>query len=211
PGEVKFTPKYLETIVPGSIQFLDGNKQPVKQLQIDGQGTWRVAQNGEITFTPEAGFSADPTPVLYIAERVDGTKARIEEPGTVAIRYQMPDTTTATTTATEQVPTTVRETSTVTTTVAGTPTTITTTNTVFIAPKLEHVATQAGRVEFTPEYPNNMKPGSIKFLDGNKNEVDALVVAGQGTWTKDDNGSITFTPVDGFTGNPTPVSYVATT
>ena len=36
-----------------------------------------------------------------------------------------------------------------------------------------------------------------------------LTVPGQGTWTIDPTtGAITFTPAAGFTGNPTPVSYV---
>ncbi|WP_452223730.1 hypothetical protein [Lacinutrix chionoecetis] len=36
---------------------------------------------------------------------------------------------------------------------------------------------------------------------------DTLVVAGEGTWTLDENANLTFTPEPGFTGDPTPVTY----
>lgn len=34
-----------------------------------------------------------------------------------------------------------------------------------------------------------------------------LVVEGQGTWTVNQDGTITFTPIEGFTGNPDPIAY----
>ncbi|NKQ39942.1 MAG: hypothetical protein HF962_00005, partial [Sulfurovum sp.] len=39
-------------------------------------------------------------------------------------------------------------------------------------------------------------------------DADELVVAGEGTWTVDDTtGEVTFTPVAGFTNDPTPIKY----
>lgn len=38
----------------------------------------------------------------------------------------------------------------------------------------------------------------------------SFTVAGQGTYTVASNGTITFTPVSGYTGTPTPVTYVVT-
>ncbi|SDX59092.1 hypothetical protein SAMN05444411_1071, partial [Lutibacter oricola] len=38
-------------------------------------------------------------------------------------------------------------------------------------------------------------------------DFDTLVVSGQGTWTLDEAGNITFDPVDGYIGNPTPINY----
>jgi large repetitive protein len=53
-------------------------------------------------------------------------------------------------------------------------------------------------------------PRSITIL-GTSGPGQPLVVPGQGTWTVDlDNGTITFTPEDGFIGNPTPIQYVIT-
>ena len=45
---------------------------------------------------------------------------------------------------------------------------------------------------------------TLRFSDGST----TLVVANEGTWTIDTNkGEITFTPLTGFTGSPTPVTY----
>ena len=35
----------------------------------------------------------------------------------------------------------------------------------------------------------------------------AFVVAGEGTWTEDGAGNVTFTPIAGFTLDPTPIVY----
>jgi CshA-type fibril repeat protein len=50
--------------------------------------------------------------------------------------------------------------------------------------------------------------GSVTLLDGSNNPVTTVTVAGQGTYTVDQGtGVITFTPVSGFTGTASPVSY----
>ncbi|MBS9778637.1 MAG: DUF11 domain-containing protein, partial [Gammaproteobacteria bacterium] len=52
---------------------------------------------------------------------------------------------------------------------------------------------------------------SIKLLDKNGNKVTTLKVLGEGTWTINSDGTATFTPEEGFVGNPTPVDYTAKT
>ena len=48
----------------------------------------------------------------------------------------------------------------------------------------------------------------MRLIDGSGNEVTTLTVAGEGTWSVDtSNGQVTFTPEQGFTGDPTPVHY----
>jgi uncharacterized repeat protein (TIGR01451 family) len=54
-------------------------------------------------------------------------------------------------------------------------------------------------------------PGSVVFTspdatDGGK----TLVVDGEGTWRVNPDGTVTFTPVDGYTGTTTPVAYAVT-
>jgi len=47
-------------------------------------------------------------------------------------------------------------------------------------------------------------------LDGTLSEDGkTLTVPGEGVWTLDDNGDVTFVPEDGFNGNPTPIDYTA--
>ena len=55
-----------------------------------------------------------------------------------------------------------------------------------------------------------LDPTSVRLLDPNNgnNPVTTLTVAGQGTWSVDaTTGQVTFDPVDGFLGDPTPVEY----
>ncbi len=50
-----------------------------------------------------------------------------------------------------------------------------------------------------------MIPGSVRIVDAGGNPVTALTVPGEGEWTVNTtSGEITFTPLPGFTGNPTP-------
>ena len=41
------------------------NGHRITKLVVPGEGTWRVGTGGIVTFTPEAGFTGDPTPVRY--------------------------------------------------------------------------------------------------------------------------------------------------
>jgi CshA-type fibril repeat protein len=50
-----------------------GTSTPGAPLVVPGQGTWSVSLvNGTITFTPEAGFSGDPSPIRYNIRDTDG-------------------------------------------------------------------------------------------------------------------------------------------
>jgi CshA-type fibril repeat protein len=42
----------------------------------------------------------------------------------------------------------------------------------------------------------------------NGDEVESIAVAGEGTWSTNSDGSITFTPEYGFENNPTPIEYI---
>ncbi|MEJ6490603.1 tandem-95 repeat protein, partial [Leucobacter sp. USCH14] len=55
-----------------------------------------------------------------------------------------------------------------------------------------------------------LDPASVRIIDGEE-LVTELVVDGQGTWTVDpETGAISFAPAEGFSGNPTPITYQAT-
>ncbi|WP_159478263.1 Ig-like domain-containing protein [Dyadobacter sp. 3J3] len=54
-------------------------------------------------------------------------------------------------------------------------------------------------------------PASVKLIDPATNTpVTSVTVPNQGTYTVNPNGTVTFTPVAGFTGTATPVSYTET-
>ncbi|WP_281848071.1 Ig-like domain-containing protein, partial [Olleya namhaensis] len=55
-----------------------------------GEGTWSVDTDpmsvtfGQITFTPESGFTGDPTPITYTVDDNDGGTSA---PATVSVDY----------------------------------------------------------------------------------------------------------------------------
>ncbi|WP_295420908.1 cadherin-like domain-containing protein, partial [Sulfurovum sp.] len=54
-------------------------------LVVTGEGNWSVdPSTGAITFTPEAGFTGDPTPIEYI---VADDQGNISDPSTVTVMY----------------------------------------------------------------------------------------------------------------------------
>ena len=54
-----------------------------------------------------------------------------------------------------------------------------------------------------------LDPASVRIIDPkNGDEVEILEVNGEGTWSVNSNGTITFTPEDGLNKNPTPIEYI---
>jgi CshA-type fibril repeat protein len=60
---------------------------------------------------------------------------------------------------------------------------------------------------------NPLDPTTVNFTDpaatdtDGDGDADELVVPGEGTWKANPDGTVTFTPVDGFVGDPTPIGY----
>ena len=68
-----FDPSTVRIITPGT-------GVPVTELVVPGEGTWTVdPDTGAITFTPEDGYSGDPTPITYQVADMSGdiTTARV--------------------------------------------------------------------------------------------------------------------------------------
>jgi large repetitive protein len=60
----------------------------------------------------------------------------------------------------------------------------------------------------TPSNGATWQAGTLRLIDpGSGLRVTRLVVSGEGTWTLGADGAVTFTPANGFTGDPTPVAY----
>lgn len=55
------------------------------QLIVPGEGTWQANPDGTVTFTPEAGFTGDPTPVPYTVtdNTLDVAITSLDDPYTV--------------------------------------------------------------------------------------------------------------------------------
>ena len=78
-------------LVPSSVVLVNpptgGSLSPDgKALTVPGQGQWSVdPSTGHITFTPESGFTGDPTPVQYTVADTDGLTSN---PATLSLDYQ---------------------------------------------------------------------------------------------------------------------------
>ncbi|SFJ71403.1 DUF7507 domain-containing protein, partial [Jannaschia pohangensis] len=72
---------------PDSVRLVDAGGAPVTQLVVPGEGTWDALPGGEIRFTPEPGFTGDPTPVTYTVADLNGSRSN---PATVTLDYVAP-------------------------------------------------------------------------------------------------------------------------
>ncbi|MDZ7906721.1 MAG: hypothetical protein U5N55_13850 [Cypionkella sp.] len=164
---------------PTSVRLLDAGGNPVTSLVVSGEGTWTVnTATGAITFTPEAGFTTDPTPVDYIVADQDGAYS---PPASVTIEY---------TAAPQATPNTSQNNA------IGAPVSVTllTDDSVDTGRTVD-----AASVQLTL---TGAPANAVLSPDGK-----TLTVPGQGDWTVQPDGSAIFTPEAGFTTNPTPVNY----
>ncbi|HOW26551.1 MAG TPA: hypothetical protein PK711_12890, partial [Bacteroidales bacterium] len=61
-----------DLVDPTTVQIV-GTPNPGDPLIIAGEGTWSVnTTTGEITFTPEPGYTGDPSPIYYTVEDDEG-------------------------------------------------------------------------------------------------------------------------------------------
>ena len=166
------------------------NNQPIEATEIDAKnaagekvGLYTInPATGEVTFTPEPGFSGTPVPATVQAKDGNGT----------------PTTATYTPVVKAAVPSGDNQ---VTSDIQGAKQTATP----VFTPGKNTVNNQEVSVPFEAT-------SKAKLIDpsktGDEREVTTLVVENQGTYTIDDNGVVTFTPLPTFKGEATPVSIV---
>jgi len=147
-------------------------------LIVPGEGTWLVDNaSGEVTFTPLAGFTGDPTPILYTVTDATGL---VSNEASLTVGY--PQTAPIAQDDNEQ------------NTQAPSPTNPTTLNV---------LADNGSGADSDPE--NDIDVASVSFVsvdatdsDGD-GDNDTLIVPGEGVWVVESNtGSVTFTPEAGF-------------
>ena len=155
------------------------NDGDMDQIIVPGEGTWSGDNNGTITFSPEAGFTADPTPIKYT---VDDDHGQTSEPTIVEADYP-------------QTPTKVKDDN-----VTGN----------------VGIPTSVNVLENDTDNEDDTNASSVNFivpLDGNGTDsnnngnIDMISVPSEGVWTVDSNGTVTFTPLATFTGDPTSIGY----
>ncbi|MCG8225547.1 hypothetical protein J2Q12_07775, partial [Tenacibaculum finnmarkense genomovar finnmarkense] len=159
----------------------------VTSFEEPGQGVWTVDPvTGAITFNPDAGFTADPTPVTYNVEDNDGN---VSNDATITLNF------------TPEAPVAQDD------TVAGLPTNAD----AVINPLADNgngVDADADGV-LDPTTVSLVPSGTATNIVTDANgDVTSFEESGQGVWTVDPvTGAITFNPDAGFTSDPTPVTY----
>ncbi|MDO5510214.1 MAG: Ig-like domain-containing protein [Weeksellaceae bacterium] len=94
PSSVSLIPP---TNIPGATGTDTNGDGNIDQVVVPGQGTWTVnPTTGEVTFTPEPGYTADPAPISYTITDDDGN---ISNPATITLVVD--DTTTNSMSATD--------------------------------------------------------------------------------------------------------------
>ena len=142
----------------------------VRTLTVRGQGVWTVdSAAGTVTFTPEAEYYGNPTPVTYEVLNTAGDPVTAEVVITFVPRAQDD----------------VDE---------------------------DNVSGSTVVVDVVGNDRGTLDPASVRLVTpGNGALVTSLVVAGEGTWGVDPaTGAISFVPLAGFVGDPTPVGYQVT-
>ena len=174
-GKPTFTPGNpnvpMDDEVPAT--FEDGSKEKV----IPGEGTYTVAPDGTVTFTPEKNFTGKGTGV---------TVKRVDKNGTLVTAKYTPNVTPVTPTGTDAVTEDVQG-----STQTGKPT--------FEGGKVT-VNGEEKTVEIDEDKP-------AKLVDPKTgNPVDSVTIEGEGTYTVAPDGTVTFTPEKNFTGKGTGVT-----
>ena len=60
-----------------TVDFAPGIAGQQTIMTVLGEGEWTVDANGEVTFSPEAGFTIDPTPITYVVKDGSGNTSNV--------------------------------------------------------------------------------------------------------------------------------------
>jgi len=154
-------------------------------VTVTGEGTWTYdSTTGILTFSPLNGFTGNPTPIEYTI--TDLNTGLTSQPATVNVEYD----------AAATAPVADDDSSTGNTIGADATIDILDGDTLG-----DGTAVTPADVNITLQVPTN----------GALNTDGSVTVAGEGTWSYDGTtGILTFSPLSGFTGKPTPMVYTLT-
>jgi len=151
---------------------------------VPGEGVWIYDEaTGDVMFTPEAGFTNDPTDIQYNLTDVDTGEVTVS-PATITIDYDIESPITEDDEDLNNA-----------------------TNAVVSVAILDNDSDPDGNLD--PESVNLETPaGATNIITDADGDVIGFDVPGEGTWSYDSlTEALTFTPESGFVEDPTPVSY----
>ena len=165
-----------KSVILTSPDTVDGGKK----LAVDGEGVWSVdSATGKITFTPEQGFTGDPTPVTYTVNDIKGNSSN---EGTVTIDYPQTNPVAKNDSkAGERCKAVIVD--------------------ILANDNDAEKDLDNSSVEFVVL---NGWSGTDSDGDG---DIDNVVVPDMGRWSVDNSGKVVYTPTNNCSENPTPVKY----
>ena len=182
-----------DLVDPATVQIV-GTTNPGDDLVVIGEGTWSVnGTTGVITFTPCTTVSLPDCPVIFTSDpadiqyTVDDSEGNTSNPATVSVDYDI------------LAPIAVNDESLLNAVGAVTIADITAMN------PTTADSDPDGTIDVTTI--NLVAPTGATAIIVTSGDTVGFTVPGEGTWSITESGAVTFTPVSGFTSNPTPINY----
>ncbi|HGA1494783.1 TPA: CshA/CshB family fibrillar adhesin-related protein, partial [Streptococcus suis] len=182
-------PEGVAELDPASLKFVDALGNPVldesgdsaKSVDVPDQGTYTLNADGSITFKPLPKFVGTPTPVHVQMSDTNGTPVTTTYAPVVVEVKPVADPDESFGLKGEKQ---------------------TSTPDFFVAGQVD--------LDGDKEYDKDtevvkLDPATLTLLDASGNPVKSVEVPNQGTYTLNDNGTVTFTPLPDFVGKATPV------
>ncbi|WP_298767229.1 gliding motility-associated C-terminal domain-containing protein, partial [uncultured Polaribacter sp.] len=173
-------------IDPTTVQIV-GTDNPGDSLVVPGEGEWTVDPvTGAITFIPEFGFTADPTPIAYVVSDNDGN---ISNEAEVTVDYEV------------QAPVVMSDES-----LGNVPPGSTISIDVL---SNDNDSDSAAGGTLDPTTVSLVVPSGVtNILTDENGDIIGFTVPGEGDWQVNPiTGEISFIPEEGFTGDPMQISY----
>ncbi|NQP65128.1 LPXTG cell wall anchor domain-containing protein [Streptococcus suis] len=183
-------PEGVAELDPASLKFvdalgnplLDESDVPVTSVKVPDQGTYTLNADGSITFKPLPEFVGTPTPVHVQMSDTNGTPVTTTYAPVVVEVKPVADPDESFGLKGEKQ---------------------TSTPDFFVAGQVD----LNGDKTYDPATEVvDLDPATLTLLDASGNPVTSVEVPGQGTYTLNTDGSVTFTPLPDFVGKATPVS-----
>ena len=162
-----------------------GTLNPDGSVIVPGEGTWSYDDTtGILTFSPESGFTGDPTPIEYLLTEI--TTGLTSEAATVTVEYDDPSMNPV---ADDD---------------------ISTGNTIGEDVSIDIL--DGDRLgDGSAVFASDVNVTLIAPAGGVINLDSSITVPGEGTWSYDGTtGVLTFSPQSGFAGQPTSIEYLLT-
>ena len=159
------------------VKLVDQEEELVSQVSVEGEGVWSVGEGNTVQFAPASDFAGDPTPIEYV---ITSSNAAYSNKATVYVDYLG----------------------------VGAPDDLVAADDELVGQSSDGPVTVSPLDNDKSNVEDELVRSTLHLLDAGNNQVKELTVENEGTWKVDElKGTVTFTPVEGFTGSSVNVNY----